>query len=106
PANAGANHHTGGTAIVLSSREPAGVLDRLGARDHCHMDEAVHLLLVFDGYPLADVEVAVCFGARRNLTGDLARQIRGIERLNRTDTGLGVDQASPDMLKAQTKGAD
>ena len=57
-ADAGADHHAGGAAIVLGFRHPAGILDRLGARDHRQMDEAIHLLLVLDRDPLVDIQSA------------------------------------------------
>src|ERR1700691_3052202 len=70
------------------------------------MDETVHLLLVLDRDPFADVEFSVSLDARGNLTGDLARQIIDARPLDRGDARFGVQQAPPHVLNAKPERTD
>ena len=103
-ANAGADHHTSGVAVILGFRHPSRVRHRLAAGDHPQMDEAIHLLLVLDRYPLIDVQAAGGAAPRRHLARHLAGQVLGIECLDRADPGFGIDQPAPDMFDAHAQG--
>jgi hypothetical protein len=102
-ADAGADHHTRAIAVLVGLRRPAGILDRLAGRGNRADDEAVHLLLVFRLHPLVGIEAAVGRPSRRQLPGDLAAEIGGVERLNRADARLSADQPPPDMTDANAE---
>jgi hypothetical protein len=104
-ADAGADHHAAGPAILVGLRLPAGILDRADGRDHREVDELVHLLLVFERDPLVDVEPPVGARAGRHLTGDGAGEVLGVERLDRADAGPAFDQPPPDRLGAYAERA-
>ena len=102
-ADAGADHHAGGAAILLRIGLPAGILDRLGGGDQGEMDEPVHLLLVLNRDPFGDVEPPVGLAAMRDLARDLAGQVLHIEGLNRGDARFAVDQPLPYMRHADAE---
>src|SRR5690606_28955415 len=87
-------------------RRPAGVLDRLLRRRHAVDDEAVDLALVLAGYPVVRVEPAVRGFALRGLAGDLRRQVRDIEVLDRPDSGSPVQEPPPGLLDARRQRRD
>ena len=68
------------------------------------MDEAIHLLLVLDRYPLVDIETARLLETRRHLPSNLARRILGIKRRDDADAGFSINETTPDVLYANAEG--
>src|SRR5471030_1283546 len=105
-ADARADHDAGALSALVVLGPPPGILDRLNGRAHREEDEGIHLALVLGRDPVIDVEATFRGLAARHLSGDLRRQIRHVEGLDRADSGFAVQQAAPDPLRADAQGSD
>src|SRR5665213_2308966 len=105
-ADAGADHYAGAFALLVVLGHPSRIAHRLLRRAHRKDDELVHLALVLRRHPIVGVERARRGFAARHLPGDLSRQIRDVETLDRTNSRLSVDQLIPDVLGPDAQGRD
>ncbi len=91
---------------VLVLGLPAGILDRLLRRGQRKDDELVHLALLLGRDPVVGIEGAGRGLAARHLAGDLRRQVGDVERLDRADARLALDEPLPDALGADAEWRD
>ena len=100
-----ANQYAGAT-IEKGLQASQNLLNRFPGGGKRAQDEAVHLALILRLDPFVGIETAGRRLAVRNLSGDLAAQIRGVEGLDCRNTGLAIDQAAPAMLDAHSQRTD
>src|SRR5262249_56480640 len=104
PSNAGADEDTGADLVLIGSRLPPGILQRLGRRRHRVDDELVDLALLLGFHPVVSIEGAVGAIPVRNLTGDLAGEIGDVEILDAAGGALAGGPAAPGCGLSQRLG--
>src|ERR1700761_1512680 len=82
---------------------PIGVIERLTRGAHRKNDEVVDLALVLWLHPLVWIEGGIAAVAPRNHAGDLARQIRHIERVDLFGAALAIEDPLPGRFDAATE---
>ena len=105
-ADAGADHYTGPNPRFLVVGLPAGIANCLLGGCQAIDDERAHAPLFLRRHPVVGVEAAIGGLTDGNLRGDLCRQVRDIERLDRAEPGFSVDQAIPVRLYSAPEGRD
>ena len=105
-ADAGADQHAGALAVLVVSRLPARVVERLRAAHMRIDDELVDLALVLRLHPLVGIEGRVAAVAARHLHGDLAGEVRGLESLDRAGAALAGDKTLPRRFDAARERRD
>jgi hypothetical protein len=105
-ADTGADHHAGAFLAFLVGRLPTGVLDRLlGGRQGEH-DEIVDPPPLLRRDVIVRIETARGDIAARHLTGNLRRQVRDVEALDRSDPGLALEETPPSRLDPASERCD
>ena len=99
-ADAGADHRSGGAAVLLACGMPVGVVERLACRAHGEDDEVVDLALVLWLHPLVRIECPAAPVTARHLTGDLAGQVGDIEGFDLSGAALATQDALPGRLNS------
>src|SRR5690349_2478813 len=85
---------------------PVGIVERLAGSGHREDDEIIDLALVLRLHPLVGIEGAIGAVAARHDAGDLARQIRDVERFDPARAALTVEDPLPGRLDATTEWRD
>jgi len=79
---------------------PVRIVKRLRRRRHGKNDKVVDLALLFGFHPVVGVETAGGTVAARDLTGNLAGEIRDVEFVDALDAALPGDQPLPGLPDA------
>src|SRR5262249_61664620 len=103
PSNAAGAEATGAALVLIGSRLPPGILQRLGRRRHRVDDELVDLALLLGLHPVVGIEGAVGAIPVRNLTGDLAGEIGDVEILDAAGCALSRGPGCPTCLRTPTQ---
>ena len=97
-ADPGADQHARANLVLIGSRFPAGIGQRLGRGAHRKDDEVVDLPLLLGLHPIIGIERAVAAIAARDLAGDLAGEIGDVEILDLARGVLSFRQPLPGGL--------
>jgi hypothetical protein len=111
-ADSGTDQDATDDLIVIIARVPVRIVKRLRRRRHGKNDKVVDLALLFGFHPVVGVETAGGTIPARDLTGNLAGEIRDVEFVDALDAALPGDQPLPGLLDSaaerrhQTKTCD
>src|SRR5215203_4224366 len=105
-ADAGADENAGGILLVGGLRLPRRILQRLGRGGHRVDDERIDLALLLRLHPLVGIEAAVGAVAARDLAGDPAGEVGGLEALDLRAAAFTGEEPLPARLGAAAERRD